>query len=132
LGEVPVYNKSHKTIHFREGGIPVDVFEPMLADIKTDFVERKLNAKVVDSNFYEELFIFIGKDFLDMFQVRDGVVVAGELLSPCWGKYLDDNLDGLPYWMAEVKYKTVNKDRITECLEKMDKAMDRHDRRIRN
>ena len=77
---------------------------------------------MVDSHFHEEIFIFIRKDFLDMFQVQDGVVVAGELLSPNWGEYLDDNLDGLPCWMAEVKYKTVNKGRLTECVEEMDKG----------
>jgi hypothetical protein len=104
----------------------------MLANIKVDFVERKLKAKVIESNFYKEIFIIIGKDFLDMFGAWDGVMVAGELLSPCWGKYLDDNLDGLPYWMAQVKYKTVNKDRLTECLEQMERVMAYHERRIRN
>src|SRR5665647_1862753 len=102
------------------------VFEPMLANIKTDFVERKLKAKVVDSHFYQKIHVFIGKNFLDMFGAGDGVIVAGELLSPYWGKYLDDNLDGLPYWMAQGKYKTVHKDPLTECAEQMDKAMAYH------
>ena len=110
----------------------MDDLEAMVASIKTDFVDRKIRARVVDSRFREELFIFIIRDFLDMFQARDGVVVAGELLSPNWGKYLDDNLDRLPCWMAEVKYKTVNKDRLTECLEEMDKGIAYHERRIRN
>ena len=110
----------------------MDVYEPELASIETDFVERKLNAKLVDSYFYDELLILIRRDFLDMFEVRDGVMVGDELLNPCWGKYLDDNLDGLPYWMAQVKYKTLNKDRLGECVEQMDKAMDYHERRLKN
>ena len=110
----------------------MEVYGPVLADIRTGFVERKLDAKVVDSHFHDQLLIFIRKDFLDMFQALDGVVVAGELLSPNWGNYLDDNLDGLPCWMADVKYKTVDRDRGTECAEKMDRVMAYHERRVRN
>jgi len=110
----------------------MDVSELVLAGIETDFVERKLDGKVVDSHVGEESFIFIRRDFLDMFEVRDGVIVGGELLGPYWGKYLDDNLDGLPYWMGQVKYKMLNKDRLGECVEQMDKAMAYHERRIRN
>jgi hypothetical protein len=36
----------------------MDVFEPMFANIKTDFVERKLDAKVIDSHFYQEIHVF--------------------------------------------------------------------------
>ena len=67
-----------------------------------------------------------------MFQVQDGVVVAGELLSPIWGKYLDDNLEGLPGWMSDVKYKTVNKGCLTESMEEVDKGFAYLERRIRN
>jgi hypothetical protein len=35
----------------------VDVFEPMLADIEIEFVERKLDAKVIDSHFYQEIHV---------------------------------------------------------------------------
>jgi len=108
------------------------VSELVLAGIETDFVERKIDSKVVDSHFHDEIFIFIRRDFLDMFEVRDGVNVGGELLSPCWGKYLDDNLDGLPYWMTQVKYKTVDKDRPSESLEEIEKAMAYLERRIKN
>ena len=110
----------------------MDMFEAFLFDIKVDFLERKISAQVFDLDSYDVVLIFIGKDFLDMFEARDGVIVAGELLSPSWGKYLDDNLDGLPYWMAQVKYKTVNRDRLTKCVEQMDKAMAYHERRIKN
>ena len=110
----------------------MDDFGSMLAGVKTDFVERKITARVVDSFYHEELFIFIKKDFLDLFQVQDGVVVAGELLSPTWGKYLDDNLEGLPAWMADVKYKTVSKARHTESIEEMDRGFAYQERRIKN
>lgn len=110
----------------------MEVYGPVLADIRTGFVERKLDAKVVESHSHEGILIFIRKEFLDMFRVQDGVAVAGELLSPNWGGYLDDNLDRLPCWMAEVKYRTVDKDRGIECVEEMDRVMAYHERRIRN
>ena len=69
---------------------------------------------------------------LEMAEARDGLIVGGELLGPYWGKYLDDNLDGLPYWMTQVKYKTVNKDRPSESLEEIEKAMAHLERRIKN
>ena len=108
------------------------VYGPVLATMKPDLIERNLTTEVFESDFNGEIFIFIRKDFLDMFQVQDGVVVAGELLSPTWGKYLDDNLDRLPYWMAEVKYSTADKERGTECIEEMDKVMAYDKRRVRN
>ena len=67
----------------------MEVYGPVLADIRTGFVERKLDAKVVDSHFHDQLLIFIRKDFLDMFQALDGVVVAGELLSALAHKFGD-------------------------------------------
>jgi len=115
-----------------EEAIHMDVSELVLAGIETDFVERKLDGKVVDGHSYEESFIFIRRDFLDMFEVRDGVMVGGELLSPYWGKYLDDNLDGLPYWMTQAKYKALNKDRMSESLEEIEKAMAYHEARVKN
>ncbi len=132
MGKIHIYNKGDKTILLREGAIHMDASERVLVGIKTDFVERKLNAKVIEGDFCQEAFIFIAKDFLDMFEVRDGVIVGGELLSPCWGKCLDDNLDTLPYWMAQVEYKTVNRNRLGECLEQIEKATAHHKRRIRN
>jgi len=132
VGEACVHNKGDKTTHLMEEAIHMVVSELVLAGIETDFVERKIDSKVVDSHFHDEIFIFIRRDFLDMFEVRDGVNVGGELLSPCWGKYLDDNLDGLPYWMTQVKYKTVDKDRPSESLEEIEKAMAYLERRIKN
>ncbi len=132
MGKVHIYNKGDKTILLREGTIYMDASERVLVGIETDFVERKLNAKVVEGDSYKEAYIFIAKDFLDMFDVREGVTVGGELLSPCWGKCLDDNLDTLPYWMAQVKYKKVNRNRLGECLEQIEKAIVHHKRRNRN
>ena len=57
MGEACVHNKGDKTTHLMEEAIHMVVSELVLAGIETDFVERKLNAKVVDSNFYEEIFI---------------------------------------------------------------------------
>jgi hypothetical protein len=114
------------------GAILMDDFGPMLAGIETDFAERKVRATIIDSYFHEQLLIFIRKDLLDMFQAQDGVAVAGELLSPGWGKYLDDNMEGVPGWMSDVKYKTVNKGRLTESMEEVDKGFAYLERRIRN
>ena len=110
----------------------MDRFEPFLFDIKVDFLDRKINAKVFDLNSYDVILIFIGKDFLDMFHAREDIVVADEALSPMWGKYLYDNLDGFPYWIAQVRYKTVERNRLIECLYQVGKAIDYHQRRIRN
>ncbi len=110
----------------------MDMFEPFLFDIRIDFIERKINAQVFDLDSYDVVLIFIGKDFLDMFHARDGIIVADEPLSPSWGKYLYDNLDGFPYWVSQVKFKTVERNRLHKCLDQMDKAMVYHRRRIRN
>ena len=110
----------------------MDMFEPFLFDIKIDFTERKINAQVFDLDSYNVVLIFIGKDFLEMFEPRDGINVAGELLSPHWGKYLYSNLDGFPYWVAHVRHKKVERNRLIECLNQMDRAMAYHKRRIRN
>ena len=67
-----------------------------------------------------------------MFEVKNGIIVVDEFLSPPWGKYLYDNLDGFPYWVSQVKFKTVERNRLNKCLDQMDKAMAYHRRRIRN
>ena len=110
----------------------MDMFEPFLFDIKVDFTDRKINAQVFDLDCYDVVLIFIGRDFLDMFEPRDGIIVAGEFLSPYWGEYLYSNLDCFPYWVAHVRHKTVERNRLTECLNQMNKAMDYHKKRIRN
>ena len=110
----------------------MDLFEPFLFDIKVDFTERKINAQVFDLDSYDVVLIFIGRDFLDMFHAQDGVIVGDEPLSPRWGKYLYDNLDGFPYWVSQVKFKTVERNRLIECLNQMDRAMAYQKRRIRN
>ena len=104
----------------------------MLADIRIDFVERKINAKVIDNHSYGKILVLIRKDFLEMFEVKNGIIVVDEFLSPPWGKYLYDNLDGFPYWVSQVKFKTVERNRLNKCLDQMDKAMAYHRRRIRN
>lgn len=110
----------------------MDMFEQLLSHIKIDFTEKKINAKVMEYHPNGNILVLIGKDFLDVFEVKDGIIVANELLGPCWGKYLYDNLDGFPYWVSQVKYKTVERNRLIECLDQMDKAMECHKRRIRN
>jgi len=110
----------------------MDMFEAFLSDIKVDFLERKISAQVFDLDSYDVVLIFIGKDFLNMFHAQDGIIVADEPLSPRWGKYLYDNLDGFPYWVAQVKYKMVERNRLIECLNQMDRAMVYLRRRIRN
>jgi hypothetical protein len=86
----------------------MDMLEPLLSHIKIHFTERKINAKVMESHPNGKILILIGKDFLDMFEVKDRIIVADEFLSPGWGNYLYDNLDGFPYWVAQVKYETVH------------------------
>ena len=110
----------------------MDMFEAFLFDIKVNFLERKISAQVFDLDSYDVVLIFIGKDFLDMFHAQDGITVADEPLGPRWGKYLYDNLDGFPYWVSQVKFKTVERNRLIECLKQMEKAMAYYKRRIRN
>ena len=110
----------------------MDMFEPFLFDIKIDFTEMKINAQVFDLDSYDLVLIFIGKDFLEMFEPRDGINVAGEFLSPHWGGSLYSNLDGFPYWVAHVRHKTVERNRLIECLNQVDRAMAYHKKRIRN
>jgi hypothetical protein len=110
----------------------MDRFEGLFLQIEDGFSERKLNAQVFETQAGEEILILIGKDFLDMFDARDGLMVADEFLSPRWGKYHHDNLDRLPYWVARVKYKMVDKSQLYECLERLAKAMEYHKRRTRN
>jgi hypothetical protein len=103
MGEDLADNRGNKTTHLKGGAMPMDGFDSMVAEIKAEFVERKVMARLVDNHIQDQILIFIRKDFLDMFRAQDGVAVADELLSPSWGKYLDDNLEGLPAWMADVK-----------------------------
>jgi hypothetical protein len=110
----------------------MDMFEQFLFDIKADFLERKISAQVFGLDSYDVVLIFIGKDFLDMFHAQDCIIVADEPLSPCWRKYLYDNLDGFPCWVAQVKYKMVERNCLIECLNQMEKAMAFHRRRIKN
>lgn len=110
----------------------MDIFEPFLFGIEVDFIERKINAQVFDLDSYDVALILVGKDFLDMFHTQDGIIVADEPLGPTCGKYLYDNLDGFPYWVAQVKYKTVERNRLIKCLQQMDRAMVYHTRRIKN
>ena len=110
----------------------MEKFESLFPKIERDFVESKINAQVFEDHSYKEILILIGKDFLDMFDTRDRVMVTDEFLSPQWGKYLYGNFESLPYWMAQVKYKTVEKSRLFECLDQLEKAMDYHKKRIRN
>jgi len=110
----------------------MDMFEPSFFGIEIAFTDRKINAQVLDLNSYDVVLILIGKDFLDMFRTQDGIIVAGEPLSPTWGKYLYENLDGFPYWVAQVKYKTEERNRLIKSLNEMDRAMAYHRRRIKN
>ena len=70
----------------------MNMFEPFLFDIQVDFTGRKINAQVFGLDCYDVVLIFIGRDFLDMFEPRGGIIVAGEFLSPHWGEYLYSNL----------------------------------------
>jgi hypothetical protein len=96
-----------------------------LSSIYQDLIIEKGYAYVYWSRNVEEtdeIDVVVRRDFLEKFSMSDRILVADEILGPCWGRPLYGNVDGMPYWVTRVRYRKSTRGRIISCLSELEKA----------
>jgi hypothetical protein len=95
-----------------------------IKEIET-FFRGPSNSWVCEPRNGRVIIVVLRQAFLDAFDPCEGIYVGDEPLGPGWGDPFVEDVDGWPFWVAEIRWKRIPREYLVDTLKEVQTALER-------